>query len=145
MSVVQLIYHSRMTDTAAGLSRLANFRLIHATAMQINRLNGISGFLIFTSTHFVQVLEGSREAVMETYERINRDTRHTDITLVGILPVEYRSFPNWLMGAMNDDFAIQEAMLRVGIGNTKDLTKLTAKQIIAICAALSERFDSSAA
>jgi CRISPR/Cas system-associated protein endoribonuclease Cas2 len=145
MSLVQLVYHSRMTDTKPGLSRLANFRLIHATAMKVNRLNGISGFLIFTASNFVQVLEGARDAVEETYERIKRDPRHCDITLVGIEPKQFRSFSNWLMGAMNNDVDIQEAMLSAGLGNSTDLTRLNAKQIVAVCSALAEKAERKAA
>jgi Sensors of blue-light using FAD len=145
MSLVQLVYHSRMIDTSAGLSRLANFRLIHDTAMKINRLNSISGFLIFTTAHFVQVLEGQREAVVETYERIKRDPRHHDVTLVSLASAQFRSFPTWLMGAIHDDVAIQEAMLNAGVGNSNDLTRLNAKQIIAICSAMSDRAGQKAA
>jgi blue light- and temperature-responsive anti-repressor len=145
MNLVQLVYHSRMADSSPGLSRLASFRQIHDTAMKTNRLNAISGFLVFTQKHFIQVLEGNRDAVLATYERIKRDMRHTDITLLDIKPTQWRAFPSWLMGAMQDDITIQEAMLNAGVGNVSDVTKLNAAQIIKIFSILADRTENKAA
>ena len=139
MDTIQLVYHSRMVIARSGLSRLAEFSQIHKTAVKNNRFNGISGFLVFSKDKFIQVLEGERQLVFETLERIKRDDRHTDVTVVGVSPCQSRAFPDWLMGAMSDDLHIQEAMLEAGISGSADLTRLTAKQIIAVFSALSER------
>jgi Leucine-rich repeat (LRR) protein len=139
MDLIQLVYHSRMVIARSGLSRLAEFSLIHKTALKNNRFNGISGFLVFTKDKFIQVLEGERKLVFETFERIKHDDRHSDVTVLDISPSKSRAFPNWLMGALSDDMQIQEAMLEAGVGGNTDLTRLNSRQIIAVFSILSER------
>jgi blue light- and temperature-responsive anti-repressor len=139
MDLIQLVYHSRMVIARSGLSRLAEFSLIHKIAVKNNRFNGISGFLVFSKDKFIQVLEGERKLVFQTFERIKRDDRHTDVTVLDVTPCKSRVFPDWLMGAMSDDLKIQEAMLEAGIGGSTDLTRLNARQIIAVFSMLSDR------
>jgi blue light- and temperature-responsive anti-repressor len=139
MDLIQFVYHSRMVIARSGLSRLAEFSLIHKTAVKNNRFNGISGFLVFSKDKFIQVLEGERKLVFETFDRIKRDDRHTDITVLGAAPCQSRAFPDWLMGAMSDDVQIQEAMLGAGIGGNTDITRLNAGQIIKVFSMLADR------
>ena len=44
-----------------------------------------------------QVLEGPREAVERTFERIQRDRRHADVNALEFAPVGRRGFPSWSM------------------------------------------------
>lgn len=59
---------------------------------------GVTGALMFNSGYFGQVLEGQRRAVEATFERIQRDTRHSDVSLLAFEIVETRAFPTWSMG-----------------------------------------------
>jgi hypothetical protein len=55
------------------------------------------GTLLFNRGCFAQVLEGPREAVERTFERIQRDPRHADVMPLEFAPVARRGFPSWSM------------------------------------------------
>jgi hypothetical protein len=57
----------------------------------------ITGALLATRTHFLQVIEGSFETVNQLFCAIARDPRHDELQLVGFSCVEERVFPNWTM------------------------------------------------
>jgi hypothetical protein len=62
-----------------------------------NRESGISGILLATSSHFLQVLEGPYETVNETFMRISKDNCHSDIKLISFNAIDHRIFENWGM------------------------------------------------
>ena len=62
-----------------------------------NRSSGISGMLLATSSHFLQVLEGPYETVNDTFMRIIKDTSHTDIKLISFNAIDTRIFEYWGM------------------------------------------------
>ena len=132
MELVQLVYHSSPAAELAGTARLAAFRSIHKTAVARNKVDGVGGFLVLTRTHFIQLLEGERGMVLATYDRIRRDSRHTNCTLVDIAPCRIRQFEAWAMGTVQDAFQVREAMLECGIGADVDMTGLNGRQIAAI-------------
>jgi hypothetical protein len=88
-----------MTYTSLAQLDLAASDLenIHRTARHANGLNGITGLLIFNGTHFLQVIEGTEDAVDALVEHLRRDQRHTGFEIRDISMVEERSFPNWSM------------------------------------------------
>lgn len=71
---------------------------IVATARRTNKANNVTGALLFTGSGFAQVLEGPREIVESTFERISADPRHADVTVLSFTPTERRCFPDWPMG-----------------------------------------------
>ena len=94
----QLVYYSRNTVPGGDRQMLTNLREIVSASQRNNGRDGITGFLIFDKTWFVQILEGERAKVTETYARIGRDTRHSAATIVNVQDVTARSFPDWTMG-----------------------------------------------
>ena len=52
---------------------------------------------MFNGTHFAQVLEGRREVLEETFERIQMDPRHQDVVLLSFAEADSRLFPEWKM------------------------------------------------
>jgi hypothetical protein len=54
--------------------------------------------LLFSEGNFFQVLEGEGTAVNQLYEKIIRDKRHAQCTLLIREPIAKRSFGNWSMG-----------------------------------------------
>lgn len=50
-------------------------------------------------SHFVQVLEGPRERVLETFQRISKDPRHSNVHVALEGEVEARRFGDWAMTA----------------------------------------------
>ena len=102
-SLYRLIYRSRdviaqvvpQAVTEEGLQQ--ELRAIVSSAQQRNKAENITGALLFTDTGFTQVLEGSREVVERTFDRIAEDRRHTDVVVLSLTPALRRSFADWPM------------------------------------------------
>lgn len=82
------------------------------SAIAKNRANQITGALWFDGRQFIQVLEGARDVVSETYHRIAQDERHNNIELVCCNSVTERFFPQWSMGYFGDTLSNQQMILR---------------------------------
>jgi hypothetical protein len=67
------------------------------SSIRNNPEEGITGVLIATEKHFLQVLEGGYEELNATYERIARDTRHDTLQLISFSEIEERQFGDWAM------------------------------------------------
>ena len=74
-------------------------------SQQRNAQDGLTGLLLYGNGHFLQVLEGRRQPLLLTYDRITRDDRHTDIHLLLDGPIQPRTFDRWAMGLLNVDTA----------------------------------------
>ncbi|MDX7950269.1 BLUF domain-containing protein [Lichenihabitans sp. Uapishka_5] len=97
--VYRLIYMSR--SAAAQQDALAEeVRDILAASRRNNLRVGITGALVVNARAFVQVLEGSRSAVEETFERILCDTRHEAISVLQCETVSGRIFAGWDMASV---------------------------------------------
>jgi Sensors of blue-light using FAD len=92
MPLIQLIYASR----PFGFDDLALSSIL-ASAQRNNVRDGITGSLICREDLFVQMLEGTEEAVQKLFLRIERDDRHTDIAKLWTGEVKTRLFPEWAM------------------------------------------------
>jgi hypothetical protein len=57
----------------------------------------VTGALLYNRSCFAQVLEGPLHAIERTFERIQRDTRHTDVTVLDLAEITLREFPAWSM------------------------------------------------
>ena len=68
-----------------------------------NAKSGVSGALCLCRTGgvFLQVLEGSREAVNALYAKLIVDGRHTNVTLLSYHEIRERRFSGWTMGQVN--------------------------------------------
>jgi hypothetical protein len=101
VSLYRLIYRSRdvivqvVPDamTEEGLQR--ELRAIVTSARWHNKADNLTGALMYTGAGFAQVLEGPREVVECTFERIAADSRHADVTVLSFTPTQRRSFPEW--------------------------------------------------
>lgn len=62
-----------------------------------NQDAGITGVLLATNTHFLQVLEGGFDEVNELFMHIVRDDRHDQVQLIAFDCVESRLFGGWAM------------------------------------------------
>jgi hypothetical protein len=79
---------------------LANWDLVESileASTKNNPANAITGVLVATETHFLQVLEGEFVALNATLERISRDTRHHEVQLISFGEIEERRFGDWGM------------------------------------------------
>jgi hypothetical protein len=88
-----VIYKSRCNGTA-------DWELVESileSSTRNNPPNAITGVLVATETHFLQVLEGEFKALNATLERISRDTRHHQVQLISFSEIEERRFGDWGM------------------------------------------------
>ena len=92
----RLIYKSR-SNSPIGWEMVNE--LIHSSEPK-NEEEGISGVLLATGTHFLQVLEGDFEAINRLFLSIARDPRHDDVQLISFDCVESRLFGDWTMHAI---------------------------------------------
>jgi hypothetical protein len=92
-SLYSVIYKSR----CKGLANLDLVESILSSSATNNPVSGISGVLVATETHFLQVLEGEFEILNATLERIFRDPRHEKIQLIKFAEIEERKFGEWAM------------------------------------------------
>ena len=70
---------------------------IMAKAEEKNKLQNITGLLVYFDGTFIQMLEGKKEDVLETFERIGDDDRHEQIIKLFFGDTDRRHFPNWKM------------------------------------------------
>ena len=97
--LVRLMYASRAAETVDAEVLAA----ILKTSKVNNAPLGITGVLCFCfdADIFVQVIEGGRNAVSATYNRIAQDRRHKDVVLLSYEEIGERSFSSWSMGQVN--------------------------------------------
>lgn len=130
LMIHQLVYYSRNTVQGDGRAMLTNMREILAASQRNNSRDGITGFLIFDKTWFIQILEGERAQVTETYNRIAKDTRHSTATIMNVRDVPARLFPNWTMGGAMRTPEVQEVYLQHGFGGPLEPSRLKSDQIV---------------
>lgn len=66
-------------------------------ARSFNNQNRITGCLLYYEGEFLQYLEGSRMKVLNLYETIKNDSRHSEITLLSHCNISAREFDSWEM------------------------------------------------
>ncbi|HZG45409.1 MAG TPA: BLUF domain-containing protein [Allosphingosinicella sp.] len=74
-----------------------DLRQIHDQARHLNALDGITGLLAFDGARFLQIIEGTEEAIDHLVERLRNDPRHTAFEIRDERMVDARSFPEWSM------------------------------------------------
>ena len=67
-------------------------------ARERNQALGVSGMLLFHEGSFIQALEGDEEQVEKIYNKIGKDTRHTETRVLFRGDVDHRDFEGWSMG-----------------------------------------------
>jgi hypothetical protein len=95
--LVRLLYASR----AAKPQNARNVAAILAECQKNNPRRGITGVLCYSDDIYLQVLEGGRDAVCETFNAIVRDTRHESVRLLSFEEISERRFGSWSMGQVN--------------------------------------------
>ncbi|WP_295650491.1 BLUF domain-containing protein [uncultured Mucilaginibacter sp.] len=63
-----------------------------------NKKNNLTGMLLYCEGSFVQLLEGEKQDLEKTYEKIFEDPRHKGIIEIAQGTIDKRNFPKWSMG-----------------------------------------------
>lgn len=93
-SPYQLLYHSQATP----LPSLPHLRDILLHSQHYNAEHNITGLLLCSEGHFVQLLEGAEADVQALFTLIKTDRRHKQIQMVSQGAVRQRHFAQWNMG-----------------------------------------------
>lgn len=95
-SVNRVMYWSRATRTMGDEELLG----LLDRARAVNAERGLTGMLVYKDGCFLQILEGEPFALEDVLERIRRDRRHAELTVLrqGWGP---RQFGEWTMGFRN--------------------------------------------
>jgi hypothetical protein len=107
--VRRLVYAS----VPAAPRRSADLDQILAQARRNNGLNGVSGLLVAGENRYVQVLEGTPEAVGHIMDVIRRDDRHTDVQVLDDTHGDERVFGDWTMAKLPGGRDEQEVRRRL--------------------------------
>lgn len=111
----RLVYYSRNAIIGDAAALATGITSILAKSQVNNQRVGVTGALMFNSGCFAQVLEGSRSAVEDVFERIQQDERHGEVSLLAFDSAPARAFENWSMGfvgASIDDAARYGALVQ---------------------------------
>jgi len=91
----QLLYVSKETSPLSD----DHLESILKVSRENNNRDQITGFLAYLPNGvIIQVLEGEKKSVHRTYERIAKDTRHTNATIISEHESDNRQFLEWSMG-----------------------------------------------
>ncbi|AHJ95477.1 BLUF domain-containing protein [Hymenobacter swuensis] len=102
MPLYHLLYHSCASEafTSEELPRLLQ------QSSLINQSVGITGLLLYTPNgRFAQLLEGSRQQVLDIYQRIVHDRRNHSCEVLVEGPWSRRSFTSWYVGLADTNLA----------------------------------------
>lgn len=138
MPLMRLVYFSEnQLDPAAG-PILRSLRDILSTSKRNNEPSGLTGALVFDGMWFLQALEGDRQTVWKTFQRIHDDERHANVVIAEFVEVKSRLFGNWWMGLATRS-ANSEHIFRAFLdkGNLNPRV-MSAKQMLSLMMALSE-------
>jgi blue light- and temperature-responsive anti-repressor len=95
--VYKILYCSKNLIEGENAKRDAEITHILQTSRRNNKEQNVTGALLFDSGYFAQALEGPRLAIEQIFERIQRDPRHGDVTVLSSQTRGHRDFPDWSM------------------------------------------------
>lgn len=94
-----MLFQISYISTARPTIILSDVEGILEISRRKNAANDVTGLLAFDGKRFLQVLEGSLEAVEDTFSRIARDSRHKALVRLSSRHVDQREFGNWAMAS----------------------------------------------
>ena len=99
VDLYRIVYCSRnrVAEEIQGVDQDHELQQILNSARENNSARNVTGALLFNEEYFAQVLEGPQLAVEEIFERIQRDRRHGQVTVVDNGWAQHRDFPYWAM------------------------------------------------
>ena len=93
-SLVHLIYFSRLALSSEPQLRTSQIGDITRQAQKKNEFSVITSFLMIDQNFAAQVIEGERNLVHETFNRITEDQRHRDVLICEWREIPKREFVN---------------------------------------------------
>ncbi|PQJ78686.1 BLUF domain-containing protein [Polaribacter porphyrae] len=91
--IQQIVYYS-ISDTIITESKLNE--ILEPSRINNSKKN-ITGCLLYHNKVFLQLLEGKRDIIHQLYKKIQKDKRHSNVTLIIEEDIKKRMFPGWSM------------------------------------------------
>lgn len=132
----RLVYYSRNCLDLRPDAMDQEIAQILATSQANNTRVGVTGALMFNQGCFAQVLEGPQEAIEATFERIQQDARHGDVSLLSFGPAESRGFPGWSMAYIGASETDSTRYRGIAAESGFDLSRLGGERLFEVLHAL---------
>jgi hypothetical protein len=139
MMLIRLTYFSRNRLNDWYSSKDCGIAEILATSVANNLRDCITGALICDDRWFIQELEGAESKVSAAFERILRDQRHRDVSLVTMQAVAARRFPNFAMVCLFRDEDNCDLFRHYGEDEILDPRKMRADRLSDLIEAVADR------
>jgi hypothetical protein len=131
MNLHRFVYCSNFALNSKGAALAAELKRILGSAIRHNEADRISGGLVFSRRHFLQVLEGDQKAITSTFSRIMADSRHTEIILIEAKPITERTFGAWSMGYGGNAALFDTICDAVTVDGVIDPSRINADDLVA--------------
>ena len=128
-ALYRLVYTSRNLLKGTEAETKAEVEQILDASRRNNARAEITGALMFNGGAFAQVLEGPQYGVEATFERIQRDVRHGEVTVLECGPVAERSFENWSMAFVGQSARGRVLWSELAAKSGFDLTRMNADAV----------------
>jgi Sensors of blue-light using FAD len=135
-SLHRLVYYSRNRILGTPAELATEVEAILASAQRNNSSINVTGALIFNAGIFAQVLEGARHNVELTFERIQRDQRHSDAQVLAFEEVPNRGFPSWSMAFVGGSREGQNLFGHIGEMTAFEAKRMEGERIFEIMCAI---------
>ena len=99
------MFYMLYISTAVKPMNYDDFSALLQQCRDSNNKRGITGMLLYQNGTFMQMIEGEKQVVLELYDKILKDDRHTGVHTVLTGDIEARNFEDWSMGFFNMDKA----------------------------------------
>jgi Sensors of blue-light using FAD len=117
-------------STSRGVQSCDVIEAMVTKAQQRNRVNGLTGLLLYDGRRFLQYLEGEESEVWKTYSRIKSDPRHFGLVILRERHGEVRQFDNWDMAIrFSNDIAEYAAQMQKVVDLTQGVDILTSAEL----------------
>jgi hypothetical protein len=123
--LVHLVYVSRTENIAPN-----DIEQILESSRRNNKKAFVTGCLFFRNNLFVQLLEGSRKNVNETYNRIVKDPRHKESKIIVFEYSDERICPDWDMGYLQDTETTRKMILKYSSTDEINFETISQKSMI---------------
>ncbi|MCJ2016932.1 BLUF domain-containing protein [Methylobacterium sp. E-065] len=126
-ALYRLVYASK--NFLEGIEAEAAVEQILEASRRANERLEVTGALMFNGGAFAQVLEGPQKGVEQTFERIQCDPRHGDVTVLEGGPITERGFVNWSMAFVGRSARGQALWNELAAESGFDLARLSADAV----------------
>jgi hypothetical protein len=139
--VYKILYCSKNLIEGENAIRDAEITQILQTSRRKNKVQNVTGALLFDSGYFAQALEGPRLAIEQIFERIQRDPRHGDVTVLSSQTDGRRDFPEWSMAHVAPPSGVASGRAAVALDTALMRPTASAEEVLGLLRSLVIRKD----